>query len=207
MGWMRQRVPSHRSASVPEGLERVLENPPTAVQTRRERHATDDRKLISALTGFGVGSTFHVRVAISLDPPASDAPAMESAVKPSKMVNDPSRRVARHRESARGAPLSCRLPASVWLRLGTAPRFYKRQPTNILARKAASLRLIVRSPIVLSARGTASVPATDRVSVVCTQANQQRGGRVGAARLPTARRPLHAAKADASKASGCLRTV
>ena len=77
---MRQRVPSHRSARVPEGLERVLENPPTAVQTRRDVHDTDDRKLISALTGFGVGSTFHLPVAASLEPPASDAPAVESAV-------------------------------------------------------------------------------------------------------------------------------
>lgn len=106
MDWMRQRVPFHRSASVREELERDLEDPPTAIQNRRDGHATDDRKLIPALTGFGVALTFHALAAVWLDPPASDTPAVASAITPTRTVNDPSR-----------------LTASSWLRLGMAPPF------------------------------------------------------------------------------------
>src|SRR5437660_4322761 len=114
MGWMRQRVPSHRSASVPDGLDRVLEKPPTAVQTPRDRHETDERKLMSALTGFGVGSTFHCRVATSLELPASDASAVQSTVKPSETVNTASSRVARRQcPPAQGRASSCVLAVSL----------------------------------------------------------------------------------------------
>lgn len=202
---MRHRPPFHCSASVRPGLERVFEDPPTAVQTSREGHATDDRKLMSAPTGFGVGSTFQLWVAISLDPPASDAPAMESAVKPNRTVNDPSSRVARRRRApARGSPLSGRLTASVWLRLGTAPPSIDGSPTNILRRKAASLRLFVTSSTVLAAGGTASVPATDWLSVVSTGQTNNLGS-VHAARLPAVRRRRVTRKhgSDRGRRKGC----
>jgi hypothetical protein len=96
---MRQRLPFHRSASGSVGLEAVEASEPTAVQARAETHATDDSTLISAPTGFGVGSTFHLRAPASLGPPACAPAAMTIAVNPSTTVNDPSSRVARRRRA------------------------------------------------------------------------------------------------------------
>jgi hypothetical protein len=96
------------------GLERVAADEPTAVQARRDVQATDDRMLISALTGLGVGSIFHVRT--SLVPPAGVAPAVTLAVKPSKTVNAPSSRVARREWAlARSSLLPCRVTIAVRL--------------------------------------------------------------------------------------------
>src|SRR6266545_3427693 len=44
VGWTRQRVPSHRSASVPIGLPEASVRAPTAMQTEGDVHATPLRK-------------------------------------------------------------------------------------------------------------------------------------------------------------------
>ena len=44
VGWICQRLPSHRSASVSVELEGVSENEPTAMQDCFEAHATDDSR-------------------------------------------------------------------------------------------------------------------------------------------------------------------
>jgi hypothetical protein len=88
VGWMRQRLPSHRSASGSVGLDREVADEPTAVHACRERHDTDDSTLISALAGFGVGVIVHSRSpAAWLDVPACPAAAVTIAVKPSKRMN------------------------------------------------------------------------------------------------------------------------
>jgi hypothetical protein len=74
VGWMRQRVPSHRSASVRVGLDSEAADDPTAVHARPEEHATDDSTLTLAPAGSGVGLTVHVRPPMAaLDPPANAA--------------------------------------------------------------------------------------------------------------------------------------
>ena len=87
VGWMRQRLPSHRSASGSVGLDREAADEPTATHACRERHDTDDSTLISALAGFGVGVIVHLRSPTAwLDPPACAAPVVTIAVKPSKRM-------------------------------------------------------------------------------------------------------------------------
>jgi len=99
-------LPSHRSARGSVKLESEAADEPTAVHARAEEHATDDSTLISAPTGSGVGSIVHVRPrCAALDPPASAAPTVTTAVNPSK------------RASAR------RLTASVRLQVATAAPF------------------------------------------------------------------------------------
>jgi hypothetical protein len=88
--WIRQLLPSHRSASGSVKLESEAADEPTAVHTRPEEHATDDSTVISAPTGSGVGSIVHV-----LDPPASAAPAVTIAVNPSNTTTAPSSRTVR----------------------------------------------------------------------------------------------------------------
>jgi len=76
VGWMRQRWPSHLSASGSVGLDREAADEPTALHACRERHDTDDSTLMSAPPGFGVGVIVHLR-----SPPASrDLPACAAAV-------------------------------------------------------------------------------------------------------------------------------
>src|SRR5690348_1841092 len=87
MDWSCQRSPFHRSASVRSGLDRLWEAPPTAVQARGEEHATDDRKLIPALTGLGVDSIFHLPAGAAPALPACAAPAMTTTVMPASTVN------------------------------------------------------------------------------------------------------------------------
>src|SRR5262249_47665071 len=112
IAWMRHCLPSHRSASVSVGLERVWADEPIAVQARPEVHATDASTLISALTGFGAGSIFHLRPMESPELPACAAPAVTIAVKPSKSVDAPSR--ARCQQTPRQrSPMLCRLTTSV----------------------------------------------------------------------------------------------
>jgi hypothetical protein len=88
VGWMRQRLPSHRSASGSVGLDREAADEPTAIHVCRERHDTDDSTLISALAGFGVGVIVHSRSPTAwLDLLACAAAAVTIAAKPSKRMN------------------------------------------------------------------------------------------------------------------------
>jgi hypothetical protein len=50
--WIRQRVPFHLSAEVNDGLDRLAECEPTAVQARREVHETAESSLMPALFPF-----------------------------------------------------------------------------------------------------------------------------------------------------------
>jgi hypothetical protein len=56
------------------------------VQACGEEHATDDRKLMPALAGFGVDSTFQLPAAAAALP-ARAAPAMTITVTPASTVN------------------------------------------------------------------------------------------------------------------------
>jgi hypothetical protein len=85
---MRQRLPSHLSASGSVGLDREAADEPTAIHACRERHDTDDSTLMSALAGFGVGVIVHLRSPTAwLDEPACAAAVVAIAVKPSKRMN------------------------------------------------------------------------------------------------------------------------
>jgi hypothetical protein len=96
VGWIRQLLPSHRSASGSVTLESEAADEPTAVHARREEHATDDSTLTSAPTGSGVGSIVHVRPATAaVERPASAAPAVTIAVNPINTTTAPSSRTVR----------------------------------------------------------------------------------------------------------------
>ena len=56
VGWMRQLLPFHRSASVLCAPD-PAKNPPTAVHAEPDRHDTPFRALLAAPAGFGVGWT------------------------------------------------------------------------------------------------------------------------------------------------------
>jgi hypothetical protein len=106
VAWMRQLLPSHRSASGNVKLESEAADEPTAVHARADEQDTDPSTLISAPTGSGVGLTVHVRPpSAALDPPASAPPAVTTAVNPS------------NRTTAR------RLTATVRLRVATPSPF------------------------------------------------------------------------------------
>jgi hypothetical protein len=95
-GWIRQLLPSHRSASGSVKLESEAADEPTAVHARPEEHATDDSTLISAPTGSGVGSIVHVRPpTAAVERPASAAPAVTIAVNPSNRTTATSSRTVR----------------------------------------------------------------------------------------------------------------
>jgi hypothetical protein len=52
VGWIRQRVPFHRSARVNPVLDRLAACEPTAVQARAEVHETAESSLMPALSRF-----------------------------------------------------------------------------------------------------------------------------------------------------------